>query len=106
MLKVKAEVCIEAKLSSGYGNVNELVLSAAQGHWTTSLLAELFNRHQQQVLDEYLGCKYRYKSQHQFSCTYCRCTSLVRRGTNQRKPKRSNGKLKSGWKYAKKMLIY
>ena len=91
MLKMKAEVCVESKLSLDGANVNNLVTSAAQGHWTAGLLAELLNQYQQQVLNEYLGSKYRLKRQHEFGCTYCRSTQLVRRGSRPRQIKTSLG---------------
>jgi transposase-like protein len=94
MLKIKAGLSVEVKLSSKRANVNELIIGAAQGHWTTALLAQLLNRHQLDVLDEYLGHRYECKSQYEFSCPYCSGRGLVRRGSRARQIKSSLGIIK------------
>lgn len=91
MLKMKAEVCIESKVSLDKANVNDLVSSAASGHWTAQILGELLNQYQRQILNERLGNKYKLKRQIEFGCTYCHSTLLVRRGWRPRQLKTSLG---------------
>src|SRR5262245_24036200 len=91
MLKMKAELCVESKVTSGRANVNELVTAAVRGHWTAELLAGLLNKYQQQMLDEYLGVRWQVKEQIEFGCMYCCSTLLVRRGFRPRQIRTSVG---------------
>lgn len=91
MLKMKAELSVENKVSGPGVNVNEWVTSAVAGHWTAELLGGLLNQYQQQMLNKYLGLRWQSQGQIKFGCASCRSTMLVRRGWRPRQLRTSVG---------------